>query len=363
MKVVLDTNVLVADFFMTRNAFKVLRSSPRHRIKIMLPSVVIEETVTKYGETVQKHLSEIDSALKRLDGLRATEGVDRPNVLLEGVSQSFREFLMDQVKRMRVDVLETPTITHDEIVRRLLERRRPFNQQGEGYRDTLIWEAVLGCLHHNSKVAFVSNNWRDFASSKDGTQLAEDLLNDVEERGYLKNSILLYPTLDAFVSAQIEPAISALGEIKKLYGRGGSTKLHEELVRQLHTLLPKGQEAEVSEYGDAVMEHVTIQKIDTAKLHDWMSVQDVWPLDEGANKFAVTIYVGIEATLNALIFVQASHRLDEEPSFKMLDPEWNPAYTLVEITRPLGVFIEGTFDFNQRTLSDVELAEARVERE
>jgi predicted nucleic acid-binding protein len=360
MRVVLDTNVIVADFLMKSNAFKVLRSSPRNRIKVTFPGIVIEEAITKYGEAVQKHLTDMDKALKGLERLGAREGLDRPAVSLEHAMDSFRSVLMRRIEILKADVLETPTIKHDEIVRRLLDRRKPFNQSGEGYRDTLIWEGVMSCLGHHEKVAFVSSNWRDFASSNDGTHLAEDLVEDVTGRGYAEDSILLYPSLHAFVSAQVEPATTALQTIKGLYeSRTTEGKVIGELFQLLHSLLPRGEAVEVSEPKDDVLEQVTIERIEVAE-PDWLIVQEAWPLEEGQSKVAVSLWVGIEATLNALVFAGQPHGLDEEPSFKMLD-SWDPAYSLVEITRPLTVFLEGTFDLDQHVLSDVEMTEARVE--
>jgi hypothetical protein len=57
-----------------------------------------------------------------------------------------------------------PRVSHEEVVKRDLLRRKPFGESGKGYRDTLIWETVLAELRREqSQMALVSHNIKDFA--------------------------------------------------------------------------------------------------------------------------------------------------------------------------------------------------------
>ncbi|MEK6310901.1 MAG: PIN domain-containing protein [Curtobacterium sp.] len=55
-----------------------------------------------------------------------------------------RSYDADKVMRdAGFTVRATPPVAHDDIVRRATQRLRPFDQSGGGYRDTLIWLAIL----------------------------------------------------------------------------------------------------------------------------------------------------------------------------------------------------------------------------
>lgn len=67
-----------------------------------------------------------------------------------------------------------PAITHLEVLARDLANRRPFQSNGRGYRDALIWETLL----ENSQtgiVVLLSNNSGDFGAGKPHADLISDL--------------------------------------------------------------------------------------------------------------------------------------------------------------------------------------------
>ena len=51
--------------------------------------------------------------------------------------------LSQEVKRMNTQSPDYADISHADIVTRDLKRRKPFQQNGKGYRDTLLWETIV----------------------------------------------------------------------------------------------------------------------------------------------------------------------------------------------------------------------------
>lgn len=62
------------------------------------------------------------------------EALDKTNEVT-----SFRERLEAQFDR----ILDYPDTQHEVLVSRAVTRIKPFDEEGEGYRDAMIWETVL----------------------------------------------------------------------------------------------------------------------------------------------------------------------------------------------------------------------------
>jgi hypothetical protein len=79
-------------------------------------------------------------------------------------------------------IRDTPTISHDDVSQRAIDRHPPFNQDGGGYRDALHWYTVLDIIreHPNEAVVFVSND-DGFQSSKGSSELHPKLLAEANE--------------------------------------------------------------------------------------------------------------------------------------------------------------------------------------
>jgi hypothetical protein len=70
------------------------------------------------------------------------------------------------------------------LVDRAIRRKRPFDDAGSGFRDSLLWETVIGAALENplSEVLLISNDARAFKASE-SSGLHADLLDDLSSRG------------------------------------------------------------------------------------------------------------------------------------------------------------------------------------
>lgn len=68
-----------------------------------------------------------------------------------------------------VVIRDTPTVAHDEVALRAINRGRPFNENGGGYRDALHWYTVLDLAreHPDEEIVFVSKDAAYRNSSRD----------------------------------------------------------------------------------------------------------------------------------------------------------------------------------------------------
>ena len=216
MKIVLDTNVLVADYRMSGNAFRIFfEGTQRTEVKVYIPQIVIDELLVNFQEQVDLLLNDIDKLRRKAK--RLTDLLDESLVTRyssRAITQEYQKSLLQVLKEKGITILPYPNVPHEKIVRRDLQRRRPFNRNGAGYRDALIWEAILSLLkEQKGQILFVTNNSKDFG---EGPSVLPDLLRDLEELNFGRKNVKIYRTLDALNRELFIPQLERLNEMMAL---------------------------------------------------------------------------------------------------------------------------------------------------
>src|SRR5262249_11476070 len=146
MRFVFDSNIFCADYLMKGNAFRIFLSSiPRIGARLLVPQVVLDEVKNKYRTTLSECGARIERSLREL--ARLTE--DTPHVealdLARHVNR-YDPYMKEKLKATGAVIVPYPTSSHEVVSRRAIERRKPFDDKGSGYRDTLIWLSMLELL-------------------------------------------------------------------------------------------------------------------------------------------------------------------------------------------------------------------------
>jgi PIN domain len=211
VRIVLDTTELVADFYMSGTAFRVLADSlERLSATLVLPAVVIDEAVAKYDQNVRQLRSEAErfsSKFERLFEQRLT----MPLEYIDKIASFYRSTLQSRIWNFPAEVAPYPVTPHADLVGRAARRKRPFNESGSGYRDALIWDTVLEMLRHDDEpIWFVSRNSRDFGVPP---HLHDELLTDVTALGRSKDCIRLFGSIEELNKDRIFPALTKLNDL------------------------------------------------------------------------------------------------------------------------------------------------------
>ena len=107
--------------------------------------------------------------------------------------------------------LPYPSISHKDLAKRALGKRRPFREHDAGYRDSLLWSAILERLTKDKQpMAFVTNNTRDFGKRK----VHEHLTEDLRQIGLPEDVITLFQTLSELNEALILPTLKRLEAVR-----------------------------------------------------------------------------------------------------------------------------------------------------
>ena len=138
-QVMLDASILVAEGFGKSKLFSFFLSSSGivgHDISV--PELVVEEVVARFAVKLDQEVKRIGTSVAKL-----ARHLNKPlvspinNLVQEEEIARFRANLKSQLIDSNCTILNYPEVRHEEIVRRALARRRPFDAKGSGYRDTL----------------------------------------------------------------------------------------------------------------------------------------------------------------------------------------------------------------------------------
>lgn len=190
---VIDANEIARDFMCVSLRYQLIEHlGPNHWMQVFVPAVVIEESVANYVRA----LANSKPADKGRLGLHATAPL---------TGEEYREYLTERFDtRLGFDVLPWPDIPHADVVHRAVNRIPPFNSNGGGYRDTLIWSDVSRLAREGRDVVLVS---RDKAFTGPSGALADALAEEVAEA---TGSVELISDLGSWVLAAMPQASSDL---------------------------------------------------------------------------------------------------------------------------------------------------------
>lgn len=192
--VVLDSNVFYGtNWYLESTAGRLLRDeAAAGRLRIAVPDVVLIESDANYRRAVRAEEGKLAAARNALQQLRSPQGGDlKPRRL------RYRVDLEKILSQAGAEILPIPDTPHEHLIARAVERRRPFNDKGSGYRDALIWESVLELLERGSEpVALISNDRDAFPEKRDKPKLAADLVRELRDRGHAGRVALYFQLKD-----------------------------------------------------------------------------------------------------------------------------------------------------------------------
>ena len=209
MKIILDSSILIKDFRQIKGITTLLLENLQSlKYSLVVPEVVIEETINKYKEELSGHSEKVLGSIKAINKLRNVFWDDsyKPHDILKLV-KGYRKFLENHFKQYAVTILPIPNVAHSNLLSRDLNRRKPFSESGKGYRDALIWYSILDYAEsHNGEIAFISSNTNDF-SNTEKTDWHTDLIEDVKKLNNKSVTLTYYSDTASFLEKNVFPRL------------------------------------------------------------------------------------------------------------------------------------------------------------
>ena len=209
MHIVVDANVIIAEGFGNSAQFRLLLNTLdilQH--KLYVPKLVIEEVASRFERTYDSRKQRV---MDDLVWLSRHLGLDLPSpiVTLDKRVKAglFRNRLGEQFNIPNCIITGYPDTPHEDLVKRATARRKPFKQNGVGYRDSLIWETTLSLATRlDTQIVLLSGNTNDFGNEMG--ELHPDLIEDLVGRELPRDKVILESSLEDFVNTYIDPSLS-----------------------------------------------------------------------------------------------------------------------------------------------------------
>ncbi|MBB1643890.1 PIN domain-containing protein [Sphingobacterium sp. UME9] len=248
MLIFIDTNIFFRNWKLKNADFSFLFNFITNENGVLLLSeLVVSEIESIRNRELEASKLQLEKCIKSIDSM--CESPLKIDISAITKSYSFKDILAQKLDPEFIRYIDYSSISQEVVVRRAMDRVRPFKEGEKGYRDTLIWLSLLNYLSVNEikeNVAFISNNSDDFLNSRK-TDFHADLIKDIEAIK-LNCSIIPYSSLFNFIDKNVDKnehliAHSELDEIEDLieeytidYLNNWST---EELKISLHSSYPQ----------------------------------------------------------------------------------------------------------------------------
>jgi predicted nucleic acid-binding protein len=191
MDIILDTNIILTDFFLKSKSFKVLFDYlAKTNSDLLIPEIVFKETIHKYEEKLISELSNYDNTVNKLNSLLDDTVFKKVNIDISKKVSKYSNFLKN-VKKPSYDSSKEIIVKYkdsflEETIRRAIYRLKPCSNKGQEFRDTILWLTIIDYLKSiykdDRKIIFISNNFKEFADSETKNKnLHPDLFKEVNE--------------------------------------------------------------------------------------------------------------------------------------------------------------------------------------
>lgn len=349
MNIVFDTNVFFQDWFLNKpdmillEKFINLGSS-----KLVIPEVVIIETLNKYGEK----FTELIQKINRLNGLLSPSKQLFHSLNKEEILQDYKSALTLRLKILRAERLGFSFISHKNVIARNLARKRPF-QKNTGYRDTLIWETILSNITNEKiKTYFITGNHNDFCE-KNGKILHNDLQEDLERKGLSPDSVILYHNLAEFVDNQVKPVLTSIEEAKRELIKGAYKGF------DIYEWFRKNRES----IGSSIQQFMELMINELRGLEDLsvnyvedsteIKINEVYEL--GIDQIYIDAFAMTEVVFDVFVFKGDYGWVSGKYNLDVLDYDWNDHYIFAQLITKLPINFAINFNIGNGTVDNFEV--------
>ena len=348
---VLDANTVIAERYGGSAHIRALLSaSSAVGYKVYLPKVALEEIAAKYERELAKNAKKAGQSLSRLSRL-LDRSLGSPVEEFDSTEEtkSFREGLLTHLRMTESLIIDYPDTLHETLVKRATSRKRPFDDNGSGYRDAIIWESVLELATQVEGPIVLVTKDKDFREGS--SNLHGDLIKDLERLGLPEDKVILATDLAALVDQHVRPNLGTVpweGPLQFL--AQGGINLEDSIGLILQDAC-SGKEWEPPELG--IPWEYESPTLDMVEGVSGLTVLDIRQLDSSQ------VLVKVEADVNGSfgVFVyKPDWYISDDPKLTVVDSDWNDHYVWAEITLSLHCNLDLVIDASnpeQQVVRDV----------
>ncbi|MBX9781360.1 MAG: PIN domain-containing protein [Chitinophagaceae bacterium] len=332
MEIIIDTNILFDD--------KQLKGQKLHRLTnkvkenhdtVYLPLVVIKETKNKFREELEASQKKLTANITHI---KRNTGVDLPNPLndslIEKMISDFNKSFDHQMKSLGIKKIQLTKDGHDELLEKAVLKKKPFSENGTGYRDALIWIAVRELAEKyaghpsisNHKIVLITANWRDFCAS-DKFDLHPDLIEELKGYDIDPLTVKIVKDLDVIEDYLMKQDKATYDDVQKLMDNLEfiKTDLGRAVAKLMMDYLPfQGFSPEEIGFPD-IYESPAIDSF----YEDWeFTLKGVERISQ--DSIGIKINIAVTCLFDVFIYKSDYYSMDESRSPSIYDYDWNDHY-------------------------------------
>ena len=215
--IVPDSNNLYTDPFLERpRIMTILAAESKGNVRLAVPAIVLDELQNQVQDRLNGIVSDVEKARRKLAELHGLYGYDSYGIDLSVTSEQ-RDAVIARLNQRREDlnaegrILSYPSISSEDLSRRSIQSRSPFDSKDRGLRDTIIWLSVVEFLLQQApetdlQILFVSDDAAFWNDSKQ--ELHNDLKEDLRLKGLSEDSVIIRKNLNEVTSDFIASKLS-----------------------------------------------------------------------------------------------------------------------------------------------------------
>jgi len=345
VRILLDTNALYPDPKLERAPARLLLAAASNdELELVVPELVILEGAAVFRRRLKELARDVAGAERGYRTLGVTFEQEVPNADQEAAE--YERALRARLLEVGARTPAPPDMPHVDVARRAIQRRRPFDAKGNGYRDTLIWLQALSEAA-DDQVVLVTQD-KAFRADKGMEALAGELCDELEAAGLPRDRVRLSSHLAETVRDVVEPSAQAVTRLHALLGE-------EEFRSSIYEAVNESlQFKEV----DAPREDPDLHALDVAEVQidgvlevDDLEIDDAY-VDDDRLAFNVGGRLDAEVSLYPLKSQIASVDL---PGVSIVDADWNEWLVLASTIVTFSFEGFGSYDPESREVELVDV--------
>ena len=286
--------------------------------QVHVPQVALEEVVAYFSRTLSEKISAVRGQIGELSKFLGRE-LEYPisSSDLYDETRLFRERFENRLAVANVNIPKYPANSHEEIVDRATSRTRPFDNDGSGYRDTLLWFNILELTSEQDGQIILVSRDNDFRGS--GDSLHNHLVEDLTSNGQPSDRVVLAKSVKDLMNQYIYPSVQnafADDPLGKLTALGFDVE--ETIILGIQSS-PLVTDWEPCELGFSLDAESTI--LDSVEEISNLNVDGV--RQAPGDKFFVDITCEFVGTFEIAVPSADWIVLEDNPRLRLMDPDWN----------------------------------------
>jgi hypothetical protein len=324
--VVLDTNVFFGDRYAQRQLLNILlEGAANGDYDVVVPEVVVLELVRQFPTELKKAVETARTAIGSMAKELPRFGLEPPlmaEVDVGALADDYERALRARLTTRGVQIAGHPKASL-EAIPWAVDGRKPFDENGRGLPDALIWLTTLELAAETGQVFLVSENTNDFGDGNQPPRLAPTLADDLARAGLPPDRVQLFAGLGELVRVTLPPLGAADVRATRLLENPTTRgRLIEAISGQLayRPLPQEGLYLNLHLEDDPHAVSFDIEDVDLISARQLPKHQLLLEL------IAVT-----DLLLDFKVFKGDVYEIEDDPRVSVANPDWNDHYADVEL--------------------------------